>query len=302
MSLRDARREYREIPIAAIDPPRLASRATMDEAQLEELARDIARNGVISPLSVGRVGDRYEVVAGHRRLMAASRARLAAVPCVVYASVDAAHEAIKFAENKYREDLNPADEALWFTELLERDCGGDVDRLCEQLGIKRSYAENRLLLLTGDEQIFEAVQRGAIGVGVAQQLNRCTDEGHRRMLLRSAIDGGATQALVSGWILDWQKAQRYLEGAPAPGQGAAPLAPLPQTNYFTCYVCKGTEHVETMRPINIHGHCALAILDKALEQYGRRGDQLLAPRTVDEARSLIAQLLEQFPDLLVSNN
>lgn len=298
MTLRDAPREFRDVPLGLIDDPRLPSRAQMDEDQLEELARDIARNGVISPLSVGRVGERFEVVAGHRRTMAARRAGLAAVPCVVYQSVNAAHEAIKFAENKYREDLNPADEAIWFHELLDRDCGGDVDQLCKQLGIKRSYAESRLLLFQGDRAIFDALQADKIGIGVAQELNRCTDEAHRRMLLHQAIVGGATKAVVNAWLTDWQRQQQYQSGQPAPSSEPSAAVMPAELDYFKCYVCRDNSNIHAMRPINVHTYCLPATLDKALEQYARRGEALMYPRTVDEARDLVADLLARFPTLV----
>lgn len=298
MTLRDAPREFRDIPVGLIDPPRLASRATMDETGMDDLAANVSRNGIISPLSVGRVADRYEVVAGHRRLMAARRAGLVAVPCVVYESVDAAHEAIKFAENRYREDLNPAEEAIWFSELLERDCAGDVDRLCELLGVKRGYAESRLLLFQGDRAIFDALQSGKIGIGVAQELNKCSEDPHRRMLLHQAIVGGATRAVVTGWIADWERAQRYATGAPAPSSDQAPVLAPADLDFFKCYVCRGRDDVHAMRPINVHSYCIPATLDRALDQYARRGDALLYPRTDDEARILIGDLMTRFPSLL----
>jgi ParB/RepB/Spo0J family partition protein len=298
MTFRDVPRTFADVPVGLIDEPRLASRAIMDDTGLDELATNVARNGIISPLSVGRIGDRFEVVAGHRRLLAARRAGLVAVPCIVYASIDSAHEALKFAENRYREDLNPADEAIWFSELLERDCGGDVDRLCEQLGVKRTYAEQRLLLFQGDRQVFEALQLSKIGIGVAHELNKCTEEPHRRMLLHQAIVGGATRAVVTGWIADWERMQRYVTGASSPPSDAAPVVHSPDLDFFQCYVCKGREDIHAMRPINVHSYCIPATLNKALEQYARRGDVLLYPRTDDEARDLIADLIARFPSLV----
>jgi ParB/RepB/Spo0J family partition protein len=298
MTFRDVPREFRDVPVGVIDEPRLASRAIMDETGLDELSANVARNGIISPLSVGRVGDRFEVVAGHRRLLASRRAGLVAVPCIVYASIDAAMEAIKFAENRYREDLNPADEAIWFSELLERDCGGDVDRLCEQLGVKRSYAEQRLLLFQGDRRVFEALQRSEIGIGIAHELNKCTEEPHRRMLLHQAIVGGATRAVVTGWINEWQRMQRYATGASSPAPDQAPAVAAADLDFFQCYVCRGRADIHAMRPINVHSYCVPATLDKALDQYARRGDVLLYPRTDDEARDLIADLVTRFPSLV----
>jgi len=267
VSLAAVKRELREIPLGLIDAPELPSRATMDEHKLDELVASIRANGLLQPMSVARVGDRYEVVAGHRRWLACGRAGVVAVPCVVYPSKESALEAIKYAENRHREDLNPAEEAIWFNELLERDCGGDVDRLCEQLHEKRSYVEGRLNLLAGDEKIFQALQDGKIKIGVAHQLNRCKVEQYRRYLLHQAIIGGATVAVVSGWIQDWENAERAASGAPAPSSDAAPPSAIPQTDYFRCGVCLGTDNVYLMVPVNIHQHCKLAIFDKLMASY-----------------------------------
>jgi ParB/RepB/Spo0J family partition protein len=282
VNLARVQREFRELPLGLIDEPELAARATMDETALDELATDIRRKGLLQPMIVARVGERYEVIAGHRRRLACGRAGLAAAPCIVYPSKETALEGVKYSENRFREELNPAEEAILFSELLERDCGGDVDRLCEQLGEKRAYVEGRLLLFHGDPRVFEALQLGKITIGVAQQLNRCTNETHRRYLLHQAILGGSTVAVVSGWIQEWQQHQRAIDGAPEASTPAAPLAPVPQTDFFRCYVCGGTDHVHLMQPINVHGHCQLAILDKLLAAY--RGDDSLDGTGADPRR------------------
>lgn len=267
MNLAAITRELREVPLRLIDAPELPSRASMSDEKLDELARSIRDNGLLQPLCVARRDDRYEVIAGHRRWLACTRIGLVAVPCVVYPSRDSALEAIKYAENRHREDLNPADEALWFQELLERDCGGDVDRLAEQLGETRSYIEGRLILFRGDTQVFEALQAGKIRIGVAHQLNRCTDERYRRYLLVQAVAGGATVAVVSGWISDWERTLRDAIGDTTPVAPATAPAPIPETDFFRCVVCGGTENVHTMRVMNVHDYCRLAILDKLLRAY-----------------------------------
>ena len=267
MNLSTITREFREVPLGLIDAPELASRTTMDESLLDELTASIRSIGLVNPITLARTGDRYEVIAGHRRTLAARRAGLAAVPSIVYPTIDAALEAIKYAENRHREELNPADEAIWFHELLERDCGGDVDRLCEQLGEKRTYVEGRLLLFLGDPSVFEMLQRGAIKIGVAHELNKCTDERMRRYFLDAAIRGGATVAVVSGWVQDWKR-EAGLQ-APAGGNifAASIPAAVPDTHYFTCACCGGTDNVHLMVPVNMHSHCKLAIFDKLIAAY-----------------------------------
>jgi ParB/RepB/Spo0J family partition protein len=219
---------------------------------------------------VARVGARFEVIAGHRRRLACGRAGLLTAPCFIYPSKTEFDTAVQFAENRHREDLNPADEAIWFSELLEGSCGGDVDVLCARLGEKRGYVENRLLLFSGDERVFEQLRAGEIRIGVAQELNKCSSERYRRYLLHQAIAGGATVAVVRAWVMDWQRDEHARSGEPdAPVSAPAPSA-VPQMNYFTCAVCGGTEHVHTMQPINVHADCRTAILDKLLAAY--RGD------------------------------
>lgn len=294
MNVRELPREYRELPIGLIDAPALPSRSEMDPPLLDELTASIRDHGILQPLSVARCGERYEVIAGHRRLLAAKRAGLVVAPAIVYASADAALEAIKYAENRHREELNAADEAIWFNELLERDCGGDVDRLCAQLGEKRSYIENRLNLFAGDEEIFRALQAGKIGIGVAQQLNRCTSQQYRRYLLHQAIVGGATVAVASGWIADWQREHPPSDRDASPSPATPAPAAVPETHFFTCQACARTDNVHLMRPLNFHAHCELAILRPALELWERRAWLLPHPRTRDEAIAAINDLADRF--------
>jgi ParB family chromosome partitioning protein len=267
MSLADVRREFCEIPIGLIDDPQLPARATMDEQKLDELVADIRRKGLLQPMIVARTGDRYEVIAGHRRRIACARAGLAAAPCIVYPTKQAALEGVKYSENRFREELNAAEEAMLFAELLERDCGGDVDTLCEQLGEKRSYVEGRLLLFQGDPRVFHALQHGQIPIGVAHELNRCSDDPQRGSFLWNAVHGGSTIAVVRGWIDDWKRSQQLAGGAAAPLEPLTAPAPVPDTNYFRCYCCGRTDNVHAMRPLNVHDHCRLAILDPLLASF-----------------------------------
>lgn len=269
--LATVQREYREIPLGLIDAPQLPSRASMDDEKLDELTIDIRAKGVLQPLLVAHVGERYEVLAGHRRWLAAQRAGLVAVPCAVYPTKEAAHEAVKWSENRFREDLNAAEEAIWFDELLELHCGGDVDRLCALLGAKRPYVEGRLLLKHGDPLVFQALEANTIKIGIAHRLNECTDEQTRRYYLDAAIRGGATVAVVSGWVQQWKLDTGHLPPSNGPVGSAQAPSPVPQTNYFTCICCGGTDHVYLMQPVNVHTHCKMAILDKLLEAY--RGER-----------------------------
>lgn len=267
MNLATAKREYRELPLQLIDEPELAARSSMDDHALDELGADIRRKGLLQPMIVARKADRYEVVAGHRRWHGCRRAGLDVVPCIVYETRDAALEGIKYSENRFREELSAADEAVLFDELLKRDCGGDVDKLCEQIGEKRAYVEGRLLLFQGDQQVFEALQQGKINIGVAHQLNQCTDEATRRSFLVAAITGGATVAAVSSWIYQWRTiAHSSMQTAVVPPAADGGTA-IPTSNPLQCEVCDSDEHPHLIRYIPVHDYCNRAILQKLLAAY-----------------------------------
>lgn len=282
MSGAAVRPQFQEIPIGLIDEPTLAARSSMDDQALEELASDIRRKGLLQPIIVARLGERFEVIAGHRRRIASERAGLVAVPCLVWGDKDAAHEGLKYSENRFREELSPTDEAILFSELLERDCGGDVDKLCHQLGEGRAYVENRLNLFAGDVEVFNALAARKITIGVAHQLNRCTDELIRRSYLRSAVQGGATVAIVSGWINEW----RAIADASTPTLAAPPPddapSPIPVSDPFTCAVCGKNHHVHLLKHVPVHDYCKLAILDPLLETY--RGSDDPTPVANDPRR------------------
>lgn len=267
MSLAATGREFREIPIGLIDEPELAARQSMDDVKLEELTESIRQRGLLLPLIVAKCAERYEVVAGHRRRISSERAGLVTVPCIVYPTKDAALEGVKYAENRFREEMTAAEEATFFHDLLTRDCGGDVDRLCGQLGEKRSYVEGRLLLFQGDPEVFAALQAGKITIGIAHQLNRCTDELTRRSYLHSAIHGGATVAAVSGWIQQWQAIEATTVRSGAAAVSSTAPAPIPQDDMFRCIVCRDNCHTHLIKFLPVHDYCNLAVLANMLKAY-----------------------------------
>lgn len=237
----------------------------MDEDKLDELAVSIRAIGLQQPMIVARLGERYEVIAGHRRRLACARAGLAAAPCIVYPDKTAALESVKYAENRFREDLNPADEAIWFSELLERDCGGDIEKLAGLVGEKLSYINNRLLLFGGDPDVFQALRDGKIKIGVAHEINKCPDPEYRRYYLEHAVRGGATVAVVNGWITEWKN--MYAERAPvqAGEPSTAPSVVIPIYDPMACYVCKKSDPRFIPNTIYVHAHCQLAILEPLIE-------------------------------------
>lgn len=298
MSLAGVRPELCVVPLGSIDEPELPSRSKMNDEKLDELTASIRAIGFISTIALVREADRYRVVAGHRRTVAARRAGLVAVPALVYPSSADALEAIQHAENKHREELNPADESIWFAQLLEKYPDDGTDGVAARVGEKRAFVEDRLALLQGCERVFDALAGGRIGVGVAQELNRCTNPQYRVMLLDQAIKHGATKSIVTGWVAEWRTT---IQPAIANVNLAAPAVTTGSTTpyeFFICGACDQKDNAADMRPLNFHTYCIQSQLRPALDMFRHRSDYRAWPRTIDQARELAAELVERFPELI----
>src|SRR3989442_3088311 len=186
------------IPVDKIREPEDPDRTRFDEDALDELARSIKEHGLIEPIVVRELEDgTVEVVAGHRRLLAARCIGLLEAPCVVRNDAARVHST-RLAENLDREDLSPADEGRRYKRLFDAN-GEDVDKVCEIVKRGRARVEGRMLLLAGDPKVLDALERGELGVGVAEELNAFKRAEGRAFHLDFAIRTGATRAQVREW-------------------------------------------------------------------------------------------------------
>ncbi len=137
-----------EIPLDRIDIPKSANpRKTFDKTALEQLAASIKTDGVIQPLTVRPIGcDRFELLAGERRLRAAKIAKLATVPVLVKHCDDKTAARIRLVENFVREDLNAVEEAAAFAELLDQH-GFTQRELAENFGLSQAKIANAVRIL-----------------------------------------------------------------------------------------------------------------------------------------------------------
>lgn len=252
------------VDTALIDDPDNAARETFDEDALNELIASIAQVGLIEPLVVIQTGKRYRVLAGHRRIVACRALKLATVPCVLWANTDTPGEAVTSHENAFREDLNPAEEARYFSNLLTRLCGNDVDKLCARVKQPRLYVEGRLLLLAGCPNVFAALEQKLINTGVATELNKIPDRGRRIAYLDSAINGGATVRMVKKWRQDDVAlaacSPSDIVNQPLSGVVVQPVF----VDTLVCFVCESGEDKHAMEILYVHRFCKKATLDRVM--------------------------------------
>lgn len=161
--------ELRHISVEAIDRNPFQPRRSFDAEGIEELAGSIREHGLLQPLLVRALGDRFQLVAGERRLQAARKAGLMQLPCRVVDVVDKTACEFALEENLKRRDLNDIEKAIAFREYL-RHFQCTIEELAKQLSMSRSALSNTLRLLDLPETIQNAVVAGKLSTGHARAL------------------------------------------------------------------------------------------------------------------------------------
>ena len=150
--------EYRNLPLAQLQESPTNPRRRFDERGLNELAESFKSQGVLQPLLVRAIDeDKYEVVAGARRLRAAKLAELSKVPARVVELSDAAVRESQLTENLAREDVHPYEEAIALKGILQLEGAQyDIASLSARLGKSQSYLTQRMRLTELHPSIAEA--------------------------------------------------------------------------------------------------------------------------------------------------
>ncbi len=159
-----------QIPIDDIIPNRFQPRLAFDETGLKELSDSIKQHGIIQPLVLRRLGDKYEIIAGERRYKAATMAGLEKVPAIISNIDDNQSAEVALVENIQRRNLTAIEEAKSYKSLLDRGYLTQ-EQLAEKMGVSQSSIANKLRLLNLDEEVQKAL------------LNERISERHARALL-----------------------------------------------------------------------------------------------------------------------
>ena len=161
----------KEIDLEKITAGRYQPRQEFDKVKIQELADSIKKHGVLSPILVREVGlDRFEVIAGERRVRASKIAGLKTIPSLVNQKED--QEALEAAliENLQREDLNPVEEARGY-DRLKREFDLTQDEIAKATGKARSTIANSMRILSLSPKILDMISKGSLDKGHAKILS-----------------------------------------------------------------------------------------------------------------------------------
>ncbi len=157
------------VSITQIDTNADQPRKTFDSEGLAGLADSIAANGLLQPILVRKVGDRYEIIAGERRFRASKLAGLSEIPVIITDADDLAAAKFALIENIQREDLNPYEEAAAYRALMD-EYGLSQEEISIQVGKSRSAVANALRLLDLPDEVVEMLVSGMLSAGHARAL------------------------------------------------------------------------------------------------------------------------------------
>ena len=166
----DPSSSYLLVSISELDRSRFQPRTHFDKEKLDELSQSIKKNGLIQPIAVRRgKNDRYEIIAGERRWLAAQKAGLHEVPVLILDLNDIQSLELAIVENIQREDLNSIEEAKGFERLIN-EFNYNHEKLSEFMGKSRSHISNTLRLLTLPSEVIRFVEMGKLTAGQVRPL------------------------------------------------------------------------------------------------------------------------------------
>jgi ParB family chromosome partitioning protein len=183
---REAVHRPAELDIDLLSPNPRQPRQHLEESNLEDLAQSIRSHGVIQPIVVRRVDNRYEIVAGERRWRAAQRAGLLKVPVVVREVADDKLLEVALIENIQRENLNPIEEAQAYRRLTD-ELALSQDQIAIAVGRDRATVSNYMRLLKLPAEVRNDVAAGSLSMGHARALLGLPDDGAQRRVARDVV-------------------------------------------------------------------------------------------------------------------
>jgi ParB family chromosome partitioning protein len=217
-----------------IDDPEHAMRSELNRDELFELADNIKQNGLINPITVRPKNNRFEVVAGHRRLAACKIAGQIKIPCVVRELDDNQTFAVMAAENLERADVDPVDEALFIKRYIEQT-NLSVPDVAKTLRRSLAYVESRLAVGQMPDYMQEYLKSGTLKLGVALALFEIDNELIRKSWTDRAVEQGVSVQTAQWQLHDYKTNKAMYDGVMqtiAPGEDL----PAPKPIMFRCAI------------------------------------------------------------------
>jgi ParB family chromosome partitioning protein len=180
---------YREVAVHLVEPNPYQPRKEFAAEALTELVESIKAEGLLQPIVVRAVGEKFQLIAGERRWRAFQQLKLKSIPARVMTSTDSSSASLALIENLQRADLNPLEEAHGYASLI-RDFDLTQDAAAQRVGKGRATVANSLRLLSLEPELQGYVGKGLLSVGHAKVLLGVENSPERLLLGRRALEQG----------------------------------------------------------------------------------------------------------------
>ncbi len=184
----DSTRQIVYLHVDEIERNPLQARTEFDEERIEELMQSIQEKGVIQPITVNRVGQGYQLIAGERRWRATQKAGIQEIPAIIH-EIESQQDLIELSliENIQRENLTPIEEAEGYRALMDK-CFLTQEEIARKVGKNRSTVANLLRLLNLPYEIQDLLRRDKLQMGHARALLGLDDDDDKLNMGRRAVE------------------------------------------------------------------------------------------------------------------
>jgi len=249
----------KRIPMDKIHEPGAVVRMEIDPEEIQKLADNIAEIGLLQPIMVRAVGGHFEIIDGHRRFLAHNVLERRAINCTIVTMDDIECAVARGCANVWRLDITPIEEAAIYADLRDNH-ELTINEIGKRMSKSPGVVKRRLDLLRMPPQLQKAVHLKQINYSVAEELWSLGDESDIDYFLVYAVDHGATQAVVRGWVKG-RKDERRREQS-GTGGGGGPQSPMEtRPSYVPCDLCLQAMELGSETLFRTCPQCSKSIID-----------------------------------------
>lgn len=200
----------------SIRPNPAQPRKIFHQEALEELAQSIRQHGILQPLSVRRIENGYELIAGERRLRAAQMAGLTEIPCLIMSMDEKESGMAAMVENLQRQDLDFIEEARGISRLMEQHSMSQ-EQVAKVLGKSQSAVANKLRILRHERTVLEAIRENGLTERHARALLRLENMEQKMAMITAVVSQNMSVARTEEAITRLLEDRKQTPGRPNVG-------------------------------------------------------------------------------------